>query len=71
MTTEIMQKVLKMLNEKIIAEGRNTFLFLDNAPSHSDILQEDLKNKKLEFLYKNTTSRLQSCDADIITNFKH
>ena len=55
----------------MIAEGQNILLFLDNAPSHPDILQEGLKNTKLEFLPKNTTSRLQPCDAGIIKNFKH
>ena len=71
MTTEIMQDVLKILNKKMIAEGRNVLLFLDNAPSHADILQEGLRSIKLEFLPKNTTSRLQPCDAGIIRNFIH
>ena len=42
----------------MIAEGRNDLLFLDNAPSHLDILQEGLKNIQLKFLPKNTTSKL-------------
>ena len=46
-------------------------LFIGNAPSHPDILQEGLKNVKLEFLPKNTTSRLKFCDAGITKNFKH
>ena len=66
MTTEIMQEVLQMLDKKVIAEGRNVLLFLDNAPSQADILQEGLKNIKLEFLPINTTSRLQPCDTGII-----
>ena len=53
----------------MIAEGRIVLLFLDNAPSHPKILQEGLKNIKLEFLPNNTTSRLQPCDAGIIKNF--
>ena len=69
MTTEIMQEILKMWIKKVIAEGRNDLLFLDNAPFHSDILQENLKNIKLEVLPKNTTSRLQPCDVGIIENF--
>ena len=53
MTTEIMQEVLKMLEKKkMIAEGGNILLFLDNAPSHPGILQEGLKNTKLEFLLR-------------------
>ena len=71
MTTEIIQEVLKMLDKKMIADGRNVFLYLDNAPSHPDILQEGLQNIKVEFLSKNTTSRLQLCDAGINKNFKH
>lgn len=68
MTTEIAQEVLRMLDKKMIADGRKVLLFLNNAPSHSDILQEGLKNIKLE---RNTISRLQPCNAGIIKNFKH
>ena len=57
MTTEIMEEVLQMLDKKMIADGRNVLLFLDNAPSQADILQEGLKDIKLEFLPINTTSR--------------
>ena len=42
-TTEIIQEILKMLDEKMIAEGRNILLFLENAPSHPDIFREGLK----------------------------
>ena len=44
--------------------------FLDITPSHPENLQGNLKHIKLEFLPKNTTSRLQPCDAGIIRNFK-
>ena len=71
MTTETMQKVLNMLDKKMIAEGRNVLLFLDNASSHPKILKDGLTNIKLEFLPKSTTSRLQPCNAGIIKNFKH
>ena len=60
-----------MLDKKMITEGRKILLFLDNAPSYPNILQEGLKKIKLEFLPKNTTSRLQPCDAGIIKNFQH
>ena len=55
----------------MIAKGKNFLLFLDNALSHPDNLQEGLKNIKLQFLPKNTSSRLQPCDTGIIKNFKH
>ena len=71
MTTEIMQEVLKMLSKKMIAEGRNVLLFLDNASSRPDILEEGLKNIKLDLFPKNTTSRLQPCDTGITKSFKH
>ena len=70
MITEIMWKVLTMLDRKMITEGKKVLLFLDNTPSHPDILQEGLINIKLEFLPKNTTLRLHPCDADIIKNFE-
>ena len=44
-------------------------LFLDNAPSHPETLQGNLKNIKFVFLPKNTTSQLQPCYAGIIRNF--
>ena len=50
-----------MLDKKIIVEGRNVLL----------ILQEGLQKIKLEFLPKNTTSRLQPYDAGITKTFKH
>ena len=71
MATKIMQEFLKMLDKKMIAAGRNVLLFSGKAPSHHDILQESLKNIKLKLLSKNTTSRLQTCNADINKNFKH
>ena len=59
-----------MLDKKMITEDRNVLLFLDNAPCHPDTLQNGLKNIKLEYFPKNTTSRLQPCDAGIIRSFK-
>ena len=71
MTTEIMQEILKMLDKKMIAQGRNVLHFLDSASSHLHILQERLENIKLEFLPQNSMSRLQPWDAGLIRNFKH
>ena len=46
-------------------------LFLDNAPSHPETLQSKLRNIKLIYLPKRTTSRLQPLlDAGIIRSFK-
>ena len=68
MTTEITIQVLSILDRKLDVKNRKVLLFLDNAPSHPEM--GNLKNIKLVFLPKNTTSRLQSCDAGIIQNFK-
>ena len=66
MTTEIMIQVLTALDCKLDVKNRKVLLFLDNAPSHAEIIQGNLKNIKLVFLPKNTTSQLQPCDASII-----
>ena len=70
MTTKILIKVLTALDRKLDVEKQIALLFLDNAPSHPETLQGNLKNIKLVFLPKNTTSQLQSCDSGIIRNFK-
>ena len=70
MRTEIMIPVLTALDRKLDVENRKVLLFLDNAPSYPETLQGNLKNIKLVFLPKNTTSQLQPCDAGIIRNFK-
>ena len=69
MTTEIMIQVLTALDRKTDVENRNV-LFLDNAPSYPETLKGNLKNIKLVFSPKNTTSQLQPCNAGIIRNFK-
>ena len=70
MTTEIMQDILQRLDRKCVLEGRKVLLFLDNAPSHPETIQSLLKNIKLRFFPKRTTSRLQPLDAGIIRCFK-
>ena len=70
MTTKIMIQVLTALDRKLDVEKQKALLFLDNAPSHHETLQGNLKNIKLVFLPKNTTSQLQYCDSGIIRNFK-
>ena len=46
-------------------------MFWDSAACHPETAHAGLKNIKLVFLPKNTTSRLQPLDAGIIRNFKH
>ena len=70
MTTEIMIEVLAALDRKLDVENRKVLLFLDNAASHPETLQGNLKNVKLGFLHKDTTSQLQPFDAGIILNFQ-
>lgn len=70
MTTEIMKEILKILDTKMIAQQRHVQLYMDNAPCHPESLQLGLKNTKIVLLPKNTTSRLQPCDAGIIRIFK-
>ena len=70
MTNEIMIQVLTAVDRKLDVENRKVFLFLDNSPSHPETLWGNLKNIKLVFLPKNTTSQLQPCGAGIIGSFK-
>ena len=57
-TTEIVIQVLTALDHKLDIENRKVLLFLDKAPSYPKTLQGNLKNLKLVFLSKNTTSQL-------------
>ena len=68
MQIDIIEKVLEKLNYIMKLENRNVLLFLDNAPVHPENLVGKYSNVKIAFLTKNTTSRLQSLDADIIKN---
>ena len=70
MQINIMENVLDKLNNKMKVEKRNVLLFLDNAPVHPEGLRGKYSNIKVVFLPKNTTSRLQPLDAEIIKNFK-
>ena len=58
-----MIQALTALDRKLDVENRKVLLFLDNFPSHPDTLQGNLKNIKLVFLHKNTTSPLQPCQV--------
>ena len=70
MTTELMETILMRIDRKFQYEDRKVLLFLDNAPSHPETLQSKLRNIKLIYLPKRTTSRLQPLDAGIIRSFK-
>ena len=53
MTTELLEEVLKNVDDQMIRQIRNVLLFLDNAPCHPDSLREDLINVALKILLKN------------------
>ena len=67
MTREIFLKWLNTLNNRMIRNGRNILLFLDNCPAHPPA---ELSNMKIVFLPPNTTSLLQPLDAGIIKRVK-
>ena len=71
MRTEIMEDVLRLLDRKVQLGRRKIILFLDNTTCHPETPQINLKNIKLIFLPKCTTSRLQLLDAGIIRTFKY
>ena len=70
MNTEVMTDILIVLNKRLVKQGRNILLFIDNVSSHDPALKGRFSNIKIIFLPKNTTSRLQPLDAGIIKNFK-
>ena len=62
--------VLSRLNATLIPNKRSILLFLDNAPRHPSALAERFSNISIKFLPKNTTSKAQPLDADIIANWE-
>ena len=70
MNTEVMTDILIVLNKRLVKQGRNILLSIDNVSSHDPALKDRFSNIKIIFLPKNTTSRLQPLDAGIIKNFK-
>ena len=69
-TQQSMIQVLTALDHKVDVENWKVLLVLDNASPNPETLQGNLKNIKLVFIPKNTTSQLQLCDAGVIRNFK-
>ena len=53
----------------MISENRKVVLFLYNPTVHPETLVAKYSNKKVDFLHKDTTSRLQPLDAGIIQSF--
>ena len=66
-----MESILQKLDRRLNQEKRKVILIWDNAKCHPETAQVRLKNIKLVFLPKNTSSRLQPLYAGIIRNFKH
>ena len=53
-----MEHILGRLDRQLELENRQVILFLDNAPSHPETLQDPLEIIKLIFLPNNTISDL-------------
>ena len=70
MTGTIFEKYMKMLDNKFFKEKRQVLFFVDNCPAHPVTLQMALKNIKIIFLPKNSTSVLQPMDQGVIRSFK-
>ena len=62
MTSKLFTRWLHQINNKVIKQGREILLFIDNCPSYAAV---DLSNLKIQMLPLNTTARLQPCDAGI------
>ena len=70
MTSEVMEAVLTHFNRKPVFVDRKVILFLDTATCHPESMICQFLQIKIIFLPKNTTSRIQPLDADIIQYFK-
>ena len=66
MNSDIMVKILSMLDATMKSQNRNVISFIDNVPD----LKGKFSNINVCFLPKNTTSRLQPLDAGIIQTLK-
>ena len=70
MDSELMEEILRTLNRKCAAEDRKILLFIDNAPSHPESYSDCFSHVQIVFLPKNTTSKLQLLDAEIIVFYR-
>ena len=70
MDSELMEEIFRTLNRKCAAEDRKILLFIDNVPSHPESFIDCFSHVKIMFLSKNTRSKLQPFDAEIIKNSK-
>ena len=70
MNAEIMEHIIDQLDRQLKLENSQVILFLDNARSHPETLQDPLEFIKLAFLPKHTSCRLQLPYAGIIRYLK-
>ena len=70
MNTDIMVKIVSMLDAKMKSQNRNVILLLTMLFCHPLDLKGKFSNINVCFLPKNTASHLQPLDAGIIQNFK-
>ena len=64
----MMKHILGRVDRQLKLENSHVILFLDNAPSHPELLQDPLEFFKLIYLPKNTISKLEPADAGVIRN---
>ena len=70
MNIEIMKHILGRVDRQLKLENSHVILFLDNAPSYPEPLQDPPEFFKLVYLPKNATSKLEPADIGVIRNVK-
>ena len=68
MTSEIFSECLKKVDKSMELKKKKILLFIDNCGSHKNL--STMENVTVEFLCRNTTSKLQPLDQGIIRSFK-
>lgn len=68
MNRTVFESWLKKFDEEMARQNRKVLLLVDNASPH--FTEIDLTNVNLQYLPKNTTSKLQPLDSGIIASFK-